>query len=189
LSKPEWGQWIFCHQVARLVKEGCQSLCQPSPPNFFYRPINRDEGWNFGQNLTALASRKLVGQKMVQCFFYTAQCRTSRPMPPFYDRPHLFFLPNTQCPVPHSTLRFYSSSPPSASTYFDRISFHCRCHRVSVHIPNKLTAEKHTPLLMLSQILSVTVSYALFLSVSAWFPSQLESPHVRTSRIRMPPQK
>jgi hypothetical protein len=138
-----------------------------------------------------LVSRKIVGQKMIrlQCFFYTAPIQYFQADAPFYDRPRLFFLPNTQCPVLPSTLRFYSSSPPSASTYFDRISFHCRCHRVSVHIPNKLTAEKHTPLLRLSQILSVTVSYALFLSVSSWFRTQLVSPHVRTSRIRMPPQK
>ena len=44
--------------------------------------------------------------------------------------------------------------------YFDRISFHCRCNPKSVRIPN-ITPEKRTPLFMLSQILSVTVSYAL----------------------------
>jgi hypothetical protein len=124
---------------------------------------------------------------VVQCFLYTAPQHASRPRLSFYVD---LFLPKTEAPLITQIFRIYSSSsPPSLSMYFDRISFHCRCHRVSVHIPNRLTSEKPTPLFMLSQILSVTVSYALLYPSARGTLSIGLSQYGHTSRIRTQMQK
>jgi hypothetical protein len=122
----------------------------------------------------------------VQCFFYTAPQHASGPgSSSMID----LFLPKTEALPITQIFRFYSSSsPPSLSMYFDRISFHCRCTRVSVHTASRLTSEKLTPLFMLSQILSVTVSYALLYpsargSLSAGL-SQCGGIHLESERRR-----
>lgn len=61
----------------------------------------------------------------------------------------------------------YSSSS-AASTYFARISFHCRYHHISHALPfsNPRDPRIHTPLLIESQTLSIPLSNVLLLPIS-----------------------
>jgi hypothetical protein len=132
-----------------------------------------------------LISHKRTGERWYNASLYSSYAASGSTLA-FRDTPLLSKTqvhPMTQC------LRLYSSSsPPSFSIYFDRMSFHCRCDRASVHIPNKLVAEKNTPLLRLSQILSVTISYPLLCPLASGFLSADRYRCELTSRNRMQPQ-
>lgn len=97
--------------------------------------------------------QKWLGRRWCNASFIQLQASASKPSLSFYDSPLC-----TQAEAPSIARLFHvysSSSPPSLSMYFDRISFHCRCYR------HQSTFPKSTPRADIRLCLCCPKSYPL----------------------------